>query len=317
MDSLKRLGISLLLVATILGFISALPDDPIFFQNLILDRPIFDNFLISYANLARAPVKCCLPPMPPNPNITGPPMPSTDNGENDTMLFKSLDFYQSSIPPAFWVVGDCSNDFQVEEVIRRVIGARKYIMLWVNELCDTFWDILYDQVKEKPSILIYWNIASGPGVGSPDLMPLTVPENTIGLETVVLGFLEGLAIDDNDDDRYWDYHFDQMFNLMSTYPLTNITTKLVAFNGLYLSRSLAETVGNCSQANGYFHYINNKDIIRLMPRFYRQKLEQYGFKKTYNIWGVSEFFRPDFKGASSVLEYRTFWIVVLVLCCLQ
>lgn len=308
MDTFKLTLLSLIIFGDIVFMVyPSLPEDPIFFQALIRDRATFDNFLLSNANIGRAQVTCCRPPKPPNPNITGPPAEPTKNPVSEAIFFSA-----PTLPPPYWVVGDCLNDFRATDVIRRVIGAGKVIMLWVTDLCDNEWDVLYNQVNELSSVLIYWNIAIGPGVGAFDLMPLQVPENAAGLQGVVLGFLEGISVSDNEDDRYWDYHFEQMATLMNKYPLANITTKLISFNGLYLARSLANSIENCTQADGFFHYINSKDMIRLMPRYYRQKLESYGFQKAYNIWGVTEFFAPDFSRASKIGLIYTYLNVVVI-----
>lgn len=324
MDSQKLVVLFLLILSDLIytSFSTTLPVDPKFFQNLVRDRDTFDNFLLSNANIGRAQVNCCRPPKPPNPNITSPPPQPTEepapeqrNMEKEPITESAAIFFQdktTTIPSPYWVVGECLNDFRVADVIRRVVGGGKVIMLWVNDLCDDEWDVLYNQVVEQKSILIYWNIATGPGVGSFDVSPMKVPENAAGLPGVVLGFLEGTSVADNEDDRYWDYHFDQMAALMSTYPLSNITTKLIAFNGLYLARSLAETIGNCSKATGFFHYINNKDMVRLLPRYYQRRLEAFGFRSAYNIWGVSEFFAPDFSGTERITGFKVPLIVVLI-----
>lgn len=300
----------LLVTHLLLTSIAALPREPIFFHKLITDPNLFDDFLASNANMGRAELNFCtlithLKPWT-NSTSTSTQSPVTDPFTPTTEPSPVLEL-------TFWTVGDCNNNFTVTSAVQRVAQskAEKFLILQLNELHGNTWRGLLAVVRNRPFILVQWPVVAGPGPDSMVLEPLRLPtEDLRGLAGVVLAFLEGSASVDNYDDRYWYYHYDQMATHLDSAPLQVVPTKLVAFNGLYLTRSTAPDIGNCSRATGFLHYLNPRDTVRLNVNAYRRKIEMYGMRRRFNVWAISEFYSPNFKGTAGRVELRGGGVVI-------
>lgn len=281
---------SWIILLTLWLSIDALPQEPIFFHKPISDPILFKDFLGSNANIGRAELNFCtlithLKPWHPNSTTT---TPSTDQTEPST---PSPDVLELN----FWTLGDCNNNFTLHSAVQQVSKVRKFLILKLDELYEDTWPGLLAVIQQRPFILVQWPIVAGPGPDSMVWEPVKLPADLRGLQGVVLGFLEGSASVDNYDDRYWYYHFDQMASRMDSAPLDVVPTKLVAFNGLYLTRSTAPDIGNCSRATGFLHYLNPRDTVRLNVNSYRRRIEVYGMRGRYNVWAISEFYSPNFR----------------------
>lgn len=278
-----------------------LPTDPIFFQKSITDHRQFEDFLLSNANIGRADIQVCL-------HIYAPPkktealneLRSNPRSENTDLGTTAEDVFVSAWTPhgvqenPSWVVGNCNNNYSLETAIQEVTAAKKFLILRVVEMFDIAWPYLHNLVKKKKFILINWPIIMGPGSDSAYMKVVQVPADLSGVQGVLLSYREGTSMQDHEDDRYWYYHYEQMAAAIESTPLVQIPVKLVAFNGLYLTRSSASDISNCTRATGFFHYLNDKDTVRLNSRAYKRRIEAYSMIHRYNIWAISEFISPDF-----------------------
>lgn len=193
-----------------------------------------------------------------------------------------------------WVVGSCSNNYSVKDVIDGTTTAKKYLILKLSELYEATWPYLHRSVHRKRFILLQWPMVVGPGSEASALNSMYMPIDLSGIQGIVLSYLEGTTMQDNEDDRYWYYHYEQMGVVLDADAMRTVPVKLVAFNGLYLTRSTAPDMANCTHANGFYHYLNDKDTVRLNARAYKRRIEAYSMINRYNIWAISEFISPDF-----------------------
>lgn len=317
---IKILLCLLILTPFNIQFVHGMPKEPIFFQKLISDPHRFEDFIVSNANIGRADVQACLsvikpytgsptPPTPTPPVTTPPPIPddliTSTVTPNPSPGFRAREIEELERAAttddrvtngveetAHWVVGDCANNYAVQDVIDGATTAKKYLILKMSGIYEFTWPFIHKLAKHKRFILLQWPIVVGPASDAD--FDIHVPSEVEGLQKVVLTFLEGTNMQDNEDDRYWYYHYEQMGAVMNMAPINTIPVKLIAFNGLYLTRSTAPDLANCSLATGFLHYLNDKDTVRLNARAYKRRIEAYRMNNRYNIWGISEFISPDF-----------------------
>lgn len=331
----------LILTPSNIQLVHGMPKEPIFFQKLITDPHRFDDFLVSNANIGRADVQACISVIPsytgspttstPTPSAepvtTPPPIPedattstvtpspsgrfrarAIEDGEREATT--DDDIVTSGVEEtAQWVVGDCANNYEVQDVIYGATTAKKYLILKISGIYEFTWPFIHKLVKNKRFILLQWPIVVGPA--SEANFDIHVPSEVEGLHKVVLTFLEGTTMQDNEDDRYWYYHYEQMGAVMNMPPINTIPVKLIAFNGLYLTRSTAPDLANCSFATGFLHYLNDKDTVRLNPRAYKRRIQAYNMINRYNIWGISEFISPDFSSGRKNGGYTGVMVIVV------
>lgn len=300
-------------------FAHGMPKEPIFFQKPITNPHRFDDFLVSNANIGQADVQACIsvitppytgsstsstsipPPLPTEKDIktsTASPPPSgrfkvRALEDDETKATTDDGIVTNGVEETVqWVVGDCDNNYAVQDVIDGATTAKKYLILKMSGIYEYTWPFLLKLAKKKRYILLQWPIIVGPA--SEATFDIHKPGDVEGLQGVVLSFLEGTTMQDNEDDRYWYYHYEQMGAVMLMSPINKIPVKVIAFNGLYLTRSTAPDLANCTFATGFLHYLNDKDTVRLNSRAYKRRIEAYHMIHRYNIWGISEFISPDF-----------------------
>lgn len=303
----------------------SLPTDPIFFQKPITDHRQFEDFLLSNANIGRAEIEVCL-------HIYAPPKKNealqealhpnyqSENGEaSPTTEDESVSMWtpHGVQENPSWVVGNCNNNYSLKAAIQEVTAAKKFLILKVVEMFDIAWPYLHDLVRKKKFILINWPIIMGPGSDPAYMKAVQVPADLSDVHGVLLSFREGASMQDHEDDRYWYYHYEQMAAAIESAPLVKVPVKLVAFNGLYLTRSSASDISNCTVATGFFHYLNDKDTVRLNSKAYKRKLEAYSMIHRYNIWAISEFISPDFntgkrRWKTSVVLDVGVWVLFII-----
>lgn len=289
-----------------------LPLDPIYFQKPITDQRQLEEFLLSNANIGKAEIHVCLS-LPPPSNQTDrvkrqdDPVVSSPEPEITSPAPKATEIETTKKPPPpppvqddtpWWAVGSCHNNYTVKTIILEVTLAKKFLILKVIDMFDAAWPSLHTLVRSQRFILINWPIVLGPGSDSVYMKVVDVPKDLTDVQGVLLSFREGNSAQDNEDDRYWYYHFEQMADAMESRAIKPIPVKIVAFNGLYLTRSSASDLSNCTRATGFFHYLNDKDTVRLNALDYKRRLADYEMTKKYNIWAISEFVPPDFNSAA-------------------
>lgn len=322
-----------------------LPKDPIFFQKAITESRQFEDFLLSNANIGRAEVELCLnvlaPDRPrPPPPTAGPEIdgqrtddPTATSQASSSSTNRAKQWRQQGNPstetPEYdmttatphgveeqhsWAVGSCSNNYSVQNVIEEVTAAQKFLILKITEMVDEAWPYLHKLVAKRRFIILNWPIVMGPGSDVAYMDVVDVPRRLRDVHGVLLSYREGTSTQDNEDDRYWYYHFEQMAAALESSPLKDVPIKLVAFNGLYLTRSTASDLGNCSRATGFLHYLNDKDTVRLNSHLYKRRIESYRMISRYNIWAISEYISPNFNSAGEEGDgvlWRGLWLVLV------
>lgn len=294
--------------------VDSLPEEPIYFHKPITNRRTFNDFLLSNANVGRADLFFCVV-ITPLVSITPPVDPEEFvlSGLNFDAVVEPL---PTPLQRQFWSVGGCETNFSVAETVAEVTKAQKLLVLRVADVFPESWQLLHPRVKGKRFVFLQFAAVLGPGPDSLDAAPLKLPADLTGVAGVVLGFVEGGSSEDNADDRYWFYHFEQMAAHLAVPPLDVVPVKVVALNGLYLTRSTVQDIGNCSQATGFLHYLNPRDTVRLNVYSYRKRIELYKFLGRYNIWAISDFYSPNFlvDGAGRFRELpSSLWLALVFL----